>query len=59
MKIIGTSEEINRIKSVLWCSSDCPLCSNPSEQCLQGLNDCNDIDLFYKCIEENIEFEIK
>jgi queuine/archaeosine tRNA-ribosyltransferase len=29
LKISGTSEEIKRIKSALWFSCDCPLCSNP------------------------------
>ena len=57
LKITGTKEEIKRIKSSLWCSSDCPICNNPSEQCLKGLSECNDIDKFYECIEENVCFE--
>ena len=54
----GTKEEIERTKSALWCSCDCIVCSNPSEECLKGLKDCNDIDIFYECIEENIKFNI-
>lgn len=57
IKISGTETEIDRIKSALWSSGDCPLCNNPSKQCLQGLKNCNNIDIFYKCINENIIFE--
>lgn len=59
LKIIGTQKEIKHIKSVLWCSSDCPVCENPEMECKKGTRGCDDIDIFYNCIESNIAFEIK
>jgi hypothetical protein len=56
LEITGTNEEIKRIKSALWYSSDCPLCSNPEKECLKGLKTCGGLDVFYDCIEENIKF---
>ncbi|RGU91283.1 hypothetical protein DWW31_14140 [Clostridium sp. AF15-17LB] len=59
LKISGSKQEIEHIKSVLWCSSDCPLCAKPSEDCVKKLKgNCDDIDTFYECIEENILFEL-
>lgn len=59
LEITGTKDEVEKIKSTLWFSCDCPLCNNPSEQCIKGLKNCDNIDIFYECIEENIKFNIR
>lgn len=64
LEISGSNEEIKKIKSTLWCSSDCPVCKNPEKECfkfsateLRDKDGCS-IDEFYNCIEERIKFNI-
>ena len=58
LKIIGNEREIKCIKSVLWCSTDCPILENPYRDCTCGRKCVDDVDAFYDCIESNIEFHV-